>query len=481
MFKFKKSISFIVFIVVLILSVFQICSFDIFWHLKVGEIFFKEGFILDINRFSWVCPEYLWTPTYWLFEAFVYMIFKMTGWGGLICFKAFVIAIAFLLLSLSFQKKMPLWITFLLSLILIDLSFFRFMLRPHIFSFLGLSILIKVNSSNLKCRLKPWDFWFYPLLMILWVNLHSGVVYGILFLFISHGSILFRNLTNQKLNRNDLKIVLLLLICSLSVLINPDGTGFISYVLDHVSLDRIINLEEFRKINCILHFKQIFLLMILIVFSSMSIYFQKKFKMEYLLFVILSVYLLNKGLRFIPVACFYLLPGIIYLSKEIEYSHLFRINKLLNHKMVVLIAFLYVFHIHFNVYPSRQSYFKSGFGLHKESFPVDALCCIDFLRDDLKIYNSFSTGGYVIWIFNEKIKVFQDGRIHAYPESFFKKMRIFKSSIKEWEEFLRNYHINVVLIDKNEERIFMTESLKINSDWKIVFEDENFLTAIKKV
>ena len=136
------------FIAVFLACLFKLCSFDLFWHLGCGQYFFENLSIIDHNIFSWTYPDYPWIPTYWLFQAILYGIWKISGFTGLIILNALILASTWMILASTLENKGLLnLLTFILLMALADLSLFRFMLRPHIFTFLGLSLLIRWASE----------------------------------------------------------------------------------------------------------------------------------------------------------------------------------------------------------------------------------------------------------------------------------------------------------------------------------------------
>lgn len=78
------------------LSIFQIKSYDLWWHLKAGESIVGAGFkTIPANTFSWTEPDHPWINFSWLFDVIIYSIHKVAGFNGLILFQAVLVTAVF--------------------------------------------------------------------------------------------------------------------------------------------------------------------------------------------------------------------------------------------------------------------------------------------------------------------------------------------------------------------------------------------------
>jgi hypothetical protein len=138
----------------------------------------------------------------------------------------------------------------------------------------------------------------------------------------------------------------------------------------------------------------------------------------------------------------------------------------------IALSAIYAAYIHGVVFALPGNHFTSGLGVHEPSFPVRACDHLE-PREGMRLYNSFSTGGYVVWRFREQIRVFQDGRIHAYPKEWFQRIEEAKNDPSSWTRLLDESGINVALVSKNEDPPHFWESLK-DARWRTLFEDDGF-------
>ncbi|MBN2145056.1 MAG: hypothetical protein JW774_10565 [Candidatus Aureabacteria bacterium] len=461
-----------IFIPAFLICLVQIASFDLPWHLQIGKILFESGNILHQNRFSWTHPELFWTPTYWLFEGIVYLLYSISGYTGLILFKALITGVTYSLLASYCSSAMNRTLCFFIFIAILDISVFRFLLRPHLFTLFGLAILIRFTYSlnDVGSPLKLFLKFFF--LFLLWSNLHSGVLIGLAYLVI----ILFvpeKDFSFSMRNR-----IILFLVSLSACFMNPAGGGLFTYVYDHLNLDSIQMVEEFHPLQMTLHLKEGILVYSFILVPLILMLVQKKISLRYWTIAFLNIYLVNKGIRFIPEVSLLSLPGMVHAFSDPAYKG--RIKAMTTHPVSfeTLLGLLFAVYMHLYVFTLPQSYFKTGFGLHEGSFPIQAS---DHMNPEKikRLYNSFSSGGYLIWKFNEKIKVFQDGRIHAYPFSFWKKISGAQEDETQWPALMKEYDFDSMLFNKSEDPPFMWQNLD-KKKWEIVFEDDFFILAQRR-
>jgi hypothetical protein len=169
----------------ILLSLFAIRNNDIWWHMAVGKRLVETGEWITNDPFLFSLPEIPWVPHAWLSEIVLYGIHAWYSPVGLIVFRAVIVAIIFLLLFLQLRK---LGVSFTLAspfvlLVLLN-AHSRFIVRPHLFGYLLVVILVGWLLSP-RSREGVRFFVFPAILQVLWVNLHASFYIGpcIVFLF----------------------------------------------------------------------------------------------------------------------------------------------------------------------------------------------------------------------------------------------------------------------------------------------------------
>lgn len=133
----------------------------------------------------------------WLAELIFYAAYKVAKLPGVLMFASLVLLNSFLLVPIRSAVKCgsPFAVAIVAALLAVVAGSFHFLVRPEIFSYLLLVLLlwflasIEPPGSALapiedNGRLSPWmAIAFALLLMTLWANLHTGFICGVVVLF----------------------------------------------------------------------------------------------------------------------------------------------------------------------------------------------------------------------------------------------------------------------------------------------------------
>jgi hypothetical protein len=168
--------------------------------------------ILHTNFYSYTLPNQPFVNHHWGSGVVFYLIYSWFGFVGL---SVFYLILGLLTLWLFFdvaRKSSNFWIGCTVTIILIPLIASRAEIRPEIFSyfFTGLFLWVLYSwrygvKNNIQQVVNGKIIWLLPILMLVWVNLHIGFVFGFLVLFAFLMQQLFSLLlyrTNQSDPRN---------------------------------------------------------------------------------------------------------------------------------------------------------------------------------------------------------------------------------------------------------------------------------------
>lgn len=460
-------------LVFFLLSIFKVISSDVFWHLRIGEIFFNEFSIVNTNRFSWIYPTIHWHSTYWLFSVLTYFIYSLGGFHVLVIVKSACISIFYGILPLWFdEKRQNVLISTIIMLAIFELSFFRFIVRPHIVTYFMMIVLIiylnQLKKGNLFCRK---HILIISLIFIFWVQFHSGVIFGVVYFCVILSEYFLSDCFHSKQKiRFVAKYFILVCFILLILCLNPSKWTLYGYLFDHMGIEQIIQLEEFMSLNPAKHFKYHIIYWTFILSSLIVFLFRKKLSLKHCLLFMCSLFLFHKGVRFLPLSVLFLLEPI----KESLFDHddLFKGIKLFKYQKIIsfLVIIYYCSHMFVHVY-TKDSPYQLGLGVNRTIFPYDGLNKIKNMSN-LKLFNSFSIGGFIIWESKEKIKVFQDGRIHAYPLDFIKAVQQAKYDFKKWTKMIEQYQINCCFFSKDETPQYLIDHMKKLSSWELILDDD---------
>jgi hypothetical protein len=182
-----------------VLASFLTLDVDVGFHIKTGEYIINHGVIPWNNTFSFIEPEHPWPLHQWLPAVLLYLLWKIGGIHLIIVAKAALVgAIASVWYRILREvSRCPTLVALIaVTLLLITLRI-RFFERPDLLSslFFSLTILLTLSSSR---EAKLWKYLNLGLL-VLWTNVHAGVVYGAIF----HGPIWIERLVRFWANKKE--------------------------------------------------------------------------------------------------------------------------------------------------------------------------------------------------------------------------------------------------------------------------------------
>ena len=142
---------------------------DTWWHIKTGQLIWQTHSIPTTDPFSYVIGGKPWITFEWLFQLLIYGAFSLAGGVSVLVLKAVVLSLSFLLFF--WFTGATAWSAVVLGLVgIMDIGFMTE--RPQLFDYLFLALLMNLIERDPD---KPGPLsWQFPLLQVLWVNLHGG-------------------------------------------------------------------------------------------------------------------------------------------------------------------------------------------------------------------------------------------------------------------------------------------------------------------
>ena len=504
--KSNISLISITFIFVAIISVFKIANYDIWYHLKAGEVIVNTHNILKQDIFSYTSEGKAWINHQWLAQVVFHSIYKIAGIQGLIIFKASIILIIFFLLlrlALALKSNITL-VSFLIALIAV-MSSGRFYVRPELFSILFFTIFIYILFKwrySEKCNIKL--LFLLPLCEILWINLHAGAVIGIGLCFIFLIGELSQNLIYKilkiKTNRNSnskrilaKKDVISLVVVSIAVVfatfVNPNTYKILIYPFQLTQSSLTVNVSEWLS-PFSAQFKYAFCspyLLIFFVIAAVSFIanFKRLHVADIILFIVF-IYLTLGAHRyrvFLGIALFpVILINLRNLAKYLENKKVFA--SICNLLLIIFILYLSILVILNKTSYSIRGERVFGIGIQPNKYPQKAASFINSTHIKGRIFNSHPFGGYLMWKCFPEHKVFIDGRLLLHGEKMLEEYNIIESYGTNTTHLLDKYQIAGMLLTYPSEAtkdISIHKFLYENQDWRLVFWDETSMLYLKNI
>ena len=145
---------------------------DLFWHLAAGRNIVENGSVPSTDPFShsfagkeWLNHEWLWDVIYWNLFDFTP---DATAWftiGLYVVIFTLLFIEAYRTTGSMFASGVVVWLAASAAHWFLDI-------RPHVISLVFTSVVLATR------RIK-WIHWTWPVVIVLWTNLHAGFVFGI--------------------------------------------------------------------------------------------------------------------------------------------------------------------------------------------------------------------------------------------------------------------------------------------------------------
>ncbi|MDD5362247.1 MAG: hypothetical protein PHN88_08950 [Ignavibacteria bacterium] len=470
---------------------------DFFWHLATGRYIVNTMSVPSQDVFSISSGSAKWVPFEWGWDVTTYAIYNAGGFVLLSIFRTLLILGIFYFLFLSVRTmKVKLAPFCLFTVLFIFGIFVRFSIRPHLISYLFISILIytliRYKDDNKSGKM----FFFLPLMFLIWCNMHMGVILGISYFSLF---VLYEFYDYKKQKKSDIRriktLVLVFLGSLAAMLINPGFIDTYIYALNHSNMAMLEMINEWKSpfaVQTTINIKIYFV----ILFSGILIFYYSYSVKDYfpsLIFAVFAVYS-TRSVRFITDFLIIVFPfytaAIVYLFSKFVKPERFQKNSVFT-KLIVILLLIYLDYsiLNNNIYSNflDTSFRETGFGINEKNYPSGAM---DFLRKENipnmsgKVFNNLSTGGYFIWSFPGKMN-YIDSRnlsdsIYFNYKSIDEKQPGFENKLSsEGIEYViySNPYLskNAAVIKKN-----LISYLCTNPDkWKLVYWDDKSFVFVK--
>ena len=533
------------FVIVLFLALFSmalrpIADADFWWHLRTGQWMVETRAVPHADPFSFTNQvttngdnSKTWIAHEWLSELFIYVIYRIGGFGLLIlAFAAIITATFFLVYLRSTEHPYVAGFALLLGALAAAPTWgVRPQMISYLLSALFLFLLDRYAGSRKTKYLIP-----LPLLMLLWVNLHAAYALGFAIIGIyivgdifelikakvtktgpanlptpKNGS--FQQLetaptgtpsrpsaTENSLRRqasrpcrcdfnrrrisqpfnsdesqnNILILCGILLLCVLAALANPNGIRLLAYPFETLSSQAMQqNIQEWFSPD----FHQIEwqpLAWLILALIGAGLLGRKSLSPTRVLLTLVFGYMALRSMRHAPLFAIAALP---VLAEEI--GSLVRTRsevrpargalKWVNFLLVACVVL--VAGLRFVSVVQEQS------ATEKEKFPAAAVDWIIQNHPAGNIFNTYGWGGYLIWRLYPEYQVYIDGRADVYGGAFIADYLRIESGEAGWQASLARNDVRIALLEPGS---LLARDLRQSPDWEIAFSDEQSVLFIHK-
>jgi len=434
---------------------------DLWWHLRTGQLTLQNHAVFRMDPYSFTRAGFPWINHEWLSDVFMFGLYRLSGFGGLIVVFALLITGTYLLVFKRCSGgSYPAGIVTIWAALA---SRPVWGVRPQVLSLFFASLLLLLHDARLR---HPRILWCAVPLILLWANLHAGYAMGIavLILFLMGealdaltGSASWADVTPR------IRTTALVVAASLAVVpFNPYGAKMYSYPISTLrSVSMQSRIAEWFSPN--FHDAQYMplALLMLAVLGGLALS-SKRARPGELLLLLAANFAALVSMRHVGV---YVVIAAPILSRLLNarFERPPRLLKgafLINTAILVSFAIFVVMHI--------RTVVKNQTAAEAEGFPVRAVSFLAAQHPPGPILNDYDWGGYLIWRLYPENRVFIDGRADVYGDVLMKDFGDANSLTDDWRGVLERWRIRTVILKSGSPLI---TALRTSREWKELYGD----------
>ena len=447
---------------------YRVSDPDVYYHLAFGRLLWSGDFPAT-NSFSFTWGSYPWKNAEWLFGAVLFLVHSAGGETAVSALQALLAATAFALTADTVRRRMPDatagdWLRVLpFFAAAVTASQFRFVPRPHLATFLGLSLLL--NLWERKTRLLP--LWF-ACAGCLWANLHPGVIFG---LATCAAIVVHAFLSPEKEARGAaVRATLAFIVGSL---VNPFFLYPYVYSASHLFIGERVALVEFLPPTLTAN-ASFFFLAALALLAIPQRWRQRDYLHVFLVAGFLPLCFF--AARIVPKFLLLALPGLCQSACALGQGP----RRARRRAPALITPALGLCSL---MLAGRELFFRPqhdprGWGVNETRLPVGAADLISSRRLQGRMYNDFQQGSYLMWRLYPAQRVFQDGRNFAYPAEFLRE--VVAVSPQNWPDMLDRYRIDIAVLGRGPHDWTLNKGSVLDSlGWMLVQADGVSLVYVR--
>ncbi|MCX6353535.1 MAG: tetratricopeptide repeat protein [Candidatus Aureabacteria bacterium] len=467
------------------LAVTQILGLDIWWHLAVGKYLLRTRAFPSRDVFSFTGGA--WDNKEWLFGILVYLIHRVGGVNLLTLAKAALFTATFVVLMvLSVRRSSNRYISLCIVLLAAFACRFRLSFRPELVSFLFIALLLLFLDAYLRGKRMP--LCFFPLIMLLWVNIHPLAFLGLAILLIYIVGDLVSRLLREQADKNGWRVLgggefsLLLLIFAASC---------IAFICNPISVHRFLSPYELltkhsaflstiteTKPLPVLQFPSFAAVLLLAVFTLVMFVtsMEPADTMLLICFGLLSV-TMARNAPLLPICAAPVIAsqiaGLFSALPGGAFTFLSRWKKSADIVIAVLLAGLIV-------WACLMPDFGLGYG--GLLYPEGAVKYVIQNSPRARMFNIYDWGGFLIWNLYPRYKVSMDGRgPDAYNPEVWAEYETVELGREGWERVLDKYDVNFVLISTGNKLFDLIARINESPVWRLAYWDFQSMVFLRDI
>ncbi|MGE5463102.1 MAG: hypothetical protein ACM3PS_07095 [Syntrophothermus sp.] len=447
-------------------------------HLLVGRLIRETGNIPLTDTFSFRTVGYPSIPHEWLSQVILSISNDLLGLSGVILLTALIITATWVIVFAEANRRTTsLFASLFITTLGIAAAMIHVLPRPHIFTYLLTALWIVVLERIKSGRQNVW--WWLPVLMLMWVNMHGMFVIGIVLwgLYLV-GSFLDRPSREWFTQPVTISMLIAGLLSLAATFLSPSGFKIWEAVISLGSNSYITSrIPEYQSANFHLPETWPFILLLLLTITGFARTASKTAWTYILLTTAFTAVALYTS-RMIPLFAIAVVPISAqavgdWLEQDFSSSRFGRVSSNISEintssngvvwmvLLVIVVALL----------------FKSGTVIDPQNkgnvfdnkfFPVQAVAWLNQHPQNGHMFNEFDWGGYLLLKLSPRQQIFMDGHTHIYGEKLTREYETIISLANGWQGVLDRYQVQWAILRTGSPLVRELETVH----WKIVYQDD---------
>jgi hypothetical protein len=461
---------------------------DAGWHIRTGERILASGVLPRTDPYSFTKAGAPWFAWEWGADILTGSVHGAWGLSGVAMLYAVAIAAGvWLWFRLHWVLEGNFLIACALAIPLLSTCNIHWLARPHVFSWLFLlAAVLAAQFSWPSNGFTKRQFWSVALFSALWTNIHASFFFAPLIACIYALSHFLRpliwNLDREEEWQPAGWFGSAALVAAFASLVNPYGWGVHRHLFHYLTDSNLLHrVGEFQSFDFQAEgATQILLAVAIAMLGGVLALGQKN-----LAHFLLAALLVAAGLRsaralplialvLLPIAnsaitkaladCSDLRPSIQRkLDEFLRYSaRLRQIDLRMNGAALAPIAIVMFFAL------LRTPAIAAHTGFPPDQFPVRASAELEKLPSGMRLLAPDKFGGYLIYRFQGRIKVFFDGRSDLYGAEFLKQYARMVQVRPGWQKQLDAYDFTHALLPNDYSLVPALEQI----GWRVIYKDQ---------
>ena len=459
-------------------------TYDIWWHLAAGRWMVQNQQIPHEDPFTWSRQGEAWTAHEWAWELPMYALYSRWGHDGLMALRVLVGAVTCGLLAWLLLRKGA---TPLVAMAVGALAIFAarplFNDRPQAATmpfFVAMLCLIEQSEQG-KQR---WLLIGAPLLMVAWVNIHGGFIYGPallgLYALCKAPRWIMQWRGKQSLAPCPGMVLGAIALSVIACVANPNFIEGAVYPMEYVTGGHSWHKTFISEYKSPDFSGDVFAILGYLIVGATAVFAASSRRASLWEIALVSVFLYtalnwqrNAALFAFAVAPLLALQGTelmgrIGLSRTREQPEE-RSPTVLYWAIVVALVVAAGMSL-----PTASQRAEERFG---EDMPVESVQYIQETGLQGRMLNTYRWGGYLIWHLWPEHRVMIDGRADVMGRTLAADWQKAHKLLEGWEQVLDDYAIDWALVEENAP---LVRGLEEHPDWRLAFEESSARLFVRK-